>query len=233
MLFSDLIDEIAHITLREGEEEFITSVTNGAFRELQSKSLFSQDLVELRIDTKGASVQPFMWREVPKNLRAIQYVRYSNGVSPVPVKLGRKVDELAGNFYYLAGNYIAFSGVPLGGQIDLAYYRILPRLQYFSDREQQPAKLNDSGEWLYKKYNQNLLQYEWVPTLGDWESDMLARDKVTNWILDDYYEAAKAIAVREIFNVYNDTANSSVWTAIAKNHTTSFLNLTKVKGIYT
>lgn len=231
-MFSQLVDLIADITARKGEEEFIATLCNGAIRELQSYGLFAQDLVEDRIETVGASTQPFMWRDFPKNLRAIQYVRYSNGVSPVPVKLGRKIEELAGNFYYVAGSYIAFSGAPLGGPIDIAYYILQPRLTYYADKSTVPARYVDD-KWEYRYFNPDNKKYEWRDTLGSYEEDKLARGKVTNWLLEDYLEAVKAIAVREVFNTFQDTANSSVWTAVANNHIKTFRNLVTVKGIYT
>lgn len=233
-MFSELVNEIAEITDRRGEEDFITTCCNGAVRELQSKGLFSQDMVEDRIETVGASTQPFYWRDVPRYLRAIQFVRYSNGVSPVPVTPGRKIDELAGNYYYFASDYIIFSGVPKGGHIDIAYYILQPRLEYYQDLSTVPARRNsETGEWEYRWFNPDTQNWEWVATLGSWEQDKLARMKVTNWLLEDYREAVKAIAVREIYNIFQDTGNSSVWTAIAANHIKAFLNLTKVKGVYT
>lgn len=233
-MFSELIDEIARNTDRIGEEAFIATCCNGAIRELQSKGLFVQDLVEDRIETQGASTQPFYWRDVPRYLRAVQFVRYSNGVSPVPVQPGRKMDELAGNYYYFASDYIIFSGVPQGGHIDIAYYVLQPRLEYYADRSEVPARRNsETDEWEYRKFNVDTQSYEWVDTLGSWEQDKLARMKVTNWLLEDYREAVKAIAIREIYNIFQDTANSSVWTAIAANHIKAFMNLTKVKGVYT
>ena len=232
--FSTLVDDIAEVTCRKGEEQLIAALVNGAVRELESLGLYEQDLVEVRIKTEGASTQPFMWRDAPKNLRAISHVRYSNGVIPVPVKVGRKMEELKGNYYYIAGSYIAFSGAPLGGDIDVAYYQIQPRLKYYAAKDEQPAIREDQeSAWKYRYFDPDTQRYSYVDTLGSEEADYEARAKVTNWLLEDYYEAVRAIAVREVFNAFNDVANSSTWTAVANNHKQIFKNLTGIKGIYT
>lgn len=231
--FSDLVDAVCSTTDYVGQEELAASFVNGAFRELQSTGLYEQDLVEDRIETAGASTQPFLWRDVPKGLRAVSYVKYSNGVSPVPIKLGRRLQELKGNYYYLAGSYIAFSGAPQGEPIDIAYYMLQPRLTYYANQQEAPAYEDADGVWHYRKWNVDTQAYEHVDTLGSYQDDYLTRMKVTNWIIEDYFEAAKAIAVREVYNAYGDTADSSVWTAIAAKHTQTFKNLCGVKGIYT
>ena len=58
--FSTLVDDIAEVTCRKGEEQLIAALVNGAVRELESLGLYEQDLVEVRIKTEGASTQPFM-----------------------------------------------------------------------------------------------------------------------------------------------------------------------------
>lgn len=233
MTFSDLVDSVSNILARSGENAIIASVCNGAIRRLQSQDYFAQDLKELRIDTTGASHQPFLWRDIPKDLRSIQYAKYSNGVPAIPVVPSRHIESLRGNYYYACAGYVVFSGVPEAGQIDIAYYRLLPRLNYYADQQEAPARYDyDKDEWLYRRWDEDKQKWVFVPTLGTEDLDEAARDKVCNWILRDYDDAAQAIAVRDMLNVAEDVENSARWTAIANEKMADFRKMAAKFGDY-
>lgn len=231
--FSDMVDSVANIIARSDEMELISSAVNGAIRRLQSQNYFPYDLKELRISTAGASNQPFLWKDLPKDLRTIQYARYSTGVSAVPTTPSRQMESLRGNYYYACAGYIVFSGAPANGHIDIAYYRLLPRLNYYADQTGAPAVYNyEEDKWLYRQKDVERNRYVFVESLGDSDAEEAARNKVSNWILENYDDAVQAIAVRDMVNVAEDVENSARWTAVANEKIADFRKMAAKIGDY-
>lgn len=189
-MFSELVDSLQAEVNRRGpdDRDKILNYVNATIRELQVLSFFDNDLVET---TLTATASPHIWTH-GNRFRAILTVRYPNDIYPIFRPPGRhQLNEIY--YYYKASTYIAFAGIANGAEIDVAYYEYARRFNYYAEGE-RPAVYNTETEtWTY------LDNGNYVASLGDEDLEEAAREKVSNWLLRNWYDAVMSGAANRIY----------------------------------
>lgn len=221
-MFSQAVRDVMRATGRTDAREEIIAHVNGTIRECQILSFFSRDVITVEIPITSL---PFVFPR-PSDLRQVLTVQYSNGVFPRAIELGRRIGDYEA-YYYATNNGYEFSGISGVSSIKVAYVRYLPRLQYY-ETETEPAVYQDD-KWQYLvngEYADTVLDLSDLPeVLPDEEGydeyiaeveartelatlvEEALRKRVTNWLLDYWYDLVVSGAVAKILNTRGGEAD--------------------------
>lgn len=190
--FSAAVDDVILRSGRPDRQADIISFIRVTIRELQVRRFFRNDLTE---DTLTATSNNYVW-EYPQNLRILRTVRYpyfdarNNRIYPSEVLPGEKQKEYL-YFYYGGPGYYVFGGTALGDSIDVAYYSYLPKLAYYEEADRPARFYLETDAWEYL-------------SPGTATENEAARNKVTNWLLMNYYDFVVEGAMAKILKVVGD-----------------------------
>lgn len=196
-MFSEIVDSVARKTGRPDQilGSNISDYVNSTIRECQTLALFYKDLTEDTITNSGS---PVIWT-YPPLIWKMRTVKYPDGSFPPMIQPGRNQMDKE-QYYYAASDYYVFVGTNITGVYDLvpikcAYYSYLPRLSYYKDG-QRPAVYDEAaGQWVYLD-----------PTITDdnMPAAILARKRVTNWLLSGYPDLITEGAMAKVFKTTGD-----------------------------
>ena len=195
-MFSELVDEVASLSGRPNRKPDITRYVNSTIRECCVKQLWSRNLIE---DQFAVTAVPATL-DRPTLLRHFRTVNYNGCVYPKFIEPGRKQDEFD-HYYYAGTTYFVFAGVAVGDTVNYAYYTNLKHLIYYDDTagNERPAIYDKEAEtWTYWDGG------AYVSALGSDALDLAARDKVTNWLLDNWESVIIEGALAKIFKIMKD-----------------------------
>ena len=171
-MFSEAVDTVITRTARSDKLADIVGYLNSTIKECQLLQFFAQDLIEDTIT--GITASPYTWTR-PARLRLLRTVRYDDDVYPL-YKLPGKAQVGVDNYYYAGAGYYVFKG-SFDSEIDVAYYRYLPRLAYYAEAD-RPAV-----------YNENLDTWTYAAAYDiDDHTRETARNLVSNWLLSNWGE---------------------------------------------
>lgn len=194
-MFSEIVDSVG---LRCGrgtvaDRAAIVDFVNSTVRECQTVdgALFSRDLVE---DSIPCSSDPTIW-STPNSFRLMRTVRYPDGRYPDFLLPGRVLTDKE-FYYYSAGTYFALHGCGTSGEIAIAYYRFLPRLQYYAETARPAVYDEVTDTWTYA-----------AGIVTDDEKEV-ARARVSNWLLSTYAELIKEGATAKLTKMIKDETRS-------------------------
>ena len=193
--FSGAVDQVKTRAGRGSTADAdVAAYMNATIRECNVLETFRRDLIENEITP---TTDPFVW-EHGLNIRLIRTVKYAEGIYPKNLPPG-KIQDNQDEFYYGGPGYYVFKGVTVDTKFDIAYYTYLPRLVYYVIATQRPAVYNDTEEkWTY------LSGGSYVDTLGSTTLDDAARLKVTNWLLENWFDLVCEGTLAKILKKNND-----------------------------
>jgi hypothetical protein len=218
-MFSKAVNDALAITARMDRKDSAVLFANSTIRDLQVSGYWYKDRKEVKVPITAHN--PFIW-DLPRDLRVVESVRYNNGIYPRFIKPGSLQGDSSGDYYYFGPTYGAFFNSDFASEMDISYFSYAPRLKYYEDEMPKPARYNeDTNAWEY--YNAETREYfphitKVMPDTGliyiDIEAEEQARAKVSNWLLEDWYDAVVAGIVRQIFNIVDVQDQSKKWYAI-------------------
>lgn len=192
--FSACVDTVIERSGRLDRLDDVIEFVRQTILETQIEDFFAFDLVEDRLSppSAGTFVAP-----TPLDFRQMKAVRYTDKMTPrgemvyaeqVDPSLPQREKE---HYWYLSTDNFVFSGVE--SIIDIAYYRILPALAYYSREEIAPAQYNlKTQTWTYATRHQTT------------EQQATARGLVTNWLLFRFFNTIVQGALAKVFNLVQD-----------------------------
>ncbi len=200
--FSALVDEAK---LRSGRADRIADLISYArttMRECTVLARFSQNQIEGTF-TVGSTIPYIMKR--PLNFRqwqAIQYPYFDTHGNPVYAKEKKpnKFQLNSGDYwFYMTGNTFVFNGLAVGDLVKYMYHRYLPKLTYFADITDRPARfILETETWLYH-----------ADYTGNTELNDTGEDKATNWLLFSWYDLILEGTLAKIYKTVGDTRSGS------------------------
>ena len=205
--FSACVDRVIQRTGRLDLLDDAIDFVQQTIRETQVEALFPLDTVELRVE--NISADPYIMA-MPNDFRQMKSVRYTDRYSargeavwPPHIDPGRYI-ETADFYWYNAGNQLVFTG--MNTMIDLFYYRYLPTLPYFADDADKPAIYDDVTQmWTYDSN---------AGTNDEKE------DKVTNWILFQFFNVIVNGGRSKIFNRVGDERRTEAYASYKQGQAT-------------
>lgn len=195
--FSALVDEARMRSGRTDRSSDIISYARSTMRECTVLSRFSQNTVE---GTYTVTTIPFI-QERPDNFRmweALQYP-YFDRQKGFPIFAKEKRPGFAQNtndvyWFYRAGDSFVFNGLAVGDIITFAYQSYLPRLAYYSVIADRPATYDLETElWSYH-----------VDYTGNDTLNQQGEDKVTNWLLFNWYDLVLEGTLAKLYKTVGD-----------------------------
>lgn len=190
--FSAAVDDVILRSGRSDRQADIISFVRVTIRELQSLRFFRNDLTE---DILIATSDNYVW-EYPQEFRVMRTVRYPHfdprgqRIYPPEILPGQKQKDYT-YFYYGGPGYYTFAGTSNLDEIDVAYYSYLRKLAYY-EAATRPARFYlETNDW------------EYLSAGTDAENEA-AREKVTNWLLFNYYDYVVEGAMAKILKVVGD-----------------------------
>lgn len=190
--FSAAVDDAVSRSGRPDRKADIISFARVTIREMQVLRFFRNDLTE---DTIIATTDNYVWN-YPSNFRIMRTVRYpyfdarGQRIYPQEVLPGER-QKLFDYFYYSGPGYYVFGGTGIGAQIDVAYYSYLPKLAYYEAADRPARFYLETDAWEYLSN-------------GTAEENEAARNKVTNWLLSNYYDFVVEGTMAKILKVVGD-----------------------------
>lgn len=208
--FSSAVDDTVVRCGRLDRRTDIISFVRMSIRELQTVRgfLFDYDIVE---DVLTANAEPYVWTpdivltKIWRTMRSVQYPGiYAPDGKPIYadyIPIGKKQGE-HDYYYYKSGDAYVFSGASGGTNalvsINIAYYAYVGILAYYATLTDRPATFS---------LEDNIWSYATASTDVD---KILARDLVTNWVLEKWYDAVVEGSLAKIFKtVADERARSS------------------------
>lgn len=205
--YSAAVDRVVTRSGRPDRIQDIMGYVNQTIRECQALQYFARDLIE---DQITPTTDPFIWerRVIPYKLRVLRTVRYAPDVYPDFVRPGKKQRDYGAEtdnpyFYYAASTYFVFAGVTLNQAFDVAFYIYHDRLPYYSEAV-RPARYSiENVAWEY------LDGANYVATLGSDALNEAAENKVTNWLLFDWFDVIVEGGLAKIFKNIDDVRSKA------------------------
>lgn len=205
--FSACIDDASARSGRPDRKTDLISFARAAIRELQVQQFFDRDHVEAQVT---AFVEPYIWTK-PIGFRQFNYVEYGAIVDPrgqpvspkflMPSRLQK--EHKSDYYYYAAGNYFVFAGtgadlMPGGSLINLSYYSYATAIPYFEVASRPARFILEDNDWTY------------LTATTDDEKEA-ARAQVTNWLLENWYDAVLEGALAKLYKTYADERSVSTF----------------------
>jgi len=180
--FSALVDEIGARSGRVERTADITAYARSTMRECTVLAEFAQNTIE---GTVVVDAVPFILAvDKLKNYRRFEAIQYpyfdSHGqnIYAKERKPGKVKNPNDIYFFYRAGDSFIFNGLNINDSIAYAYQRYLPKLVYYANVSDRPARFDlETDAWIYHPdyIGNDILKQE-------------GRDKVTNWMLFNWYD---------------------------------------------
>lgn len=199
---SAAVDEIVG---RSGRPDRLTEIVQWArasMRESQVRAFFERDFIEDQISVNS---DPYIWTR-PVGFRQMRTVSYpeiidSHGEAIYPrfQQPGRALRKKK-YFYYAGTDYFTFAGhgrgLPPSNNlqtiINVGYYSYFPKIAYYAVAD-RPARYSlEDQAWWYKDETLDAAGQE------------AARNKVTNWMLFDWYELVIEGSLAKVYKTYQD-----------------------------
>ena len=209
---SAAVDDCISRSGRPDRRPDLVSFIRLSMRETQVLSMFARDLTEDEITT--VTGDPYVWT-IPDYFRLMDYVEYphltdsrGNIVKADYIPLGKRQRD-RDFFYYGSGDAIVFVGQGLEAtgytvSINVAYYSYFRPLTYMASAN-RPARWLTNDEtgtesWVY------LPAYDVDATTRE-----TARNLVTNWMLDRWYDVVLEGALAKLYKLVNDERASPAY----------------------
>lgn len=205
--FSALVDDVVARSGRKDRVNDIIAYARTTLRECSVLDFFDQSLVEVQLTADG---NPFLWQR-PANLRGIlavrtpYYDRRNSRIFAKEKKPGVDITNIP-YYFYLSGDIFVLVGFTAGDIIDMAYYTYTVPLQYYADVADRPARFN---------LETNLWEYHAAYTASD-ETKEDARNLVTNWLLEYWYDLIAEGVLSKLYKLVNDEARMRMSYALYK-----------------
>ena len=194
--FSSIVNDVRVRSGRVDRTADIMSYARSSMRECTVLAEFSQSTIE---GTFTVDVIPFIF-ERPDNFRmweALQYPYFTRRGKPVyAVEKKPGKDQNTDNTYwfYRSGSSFVFNGLAVGDIVKYAYQAYLPKLVYYASDADKPAIFDlETNLWTYH------LDYSGNTTLNQ-----QARDKVTNWMLFNWYDLVLEGTLAKLYKTVGD-----------------------------
>lgn len=190
--FSAAVDDVVSRSGRPDRKADIVAFVRVTIRELQVLRFFRNDMIE---DTLTADADNYVW-DYPQEFRTLRTVQYpfydgqGKALYPPEVLPGKKQKDL--NYFYYGGpGYYVFAGTGLADEINVAYYAFSKKLAYY-DLADRPATFSlEDNAWSYL-------------TNGTPAEQLIDREKVSNWLLFNYYDTVVEGAMAKILKTVGD-----------------------------
>ena len=206
---SQLVDELLVRAVAPAATADMTSYVNATVRESSGRNHFYKDMIEDELTS--ILTEDHTWN-YPIGFRRMKAVKYNRLEGQIPLIPPGKTQEGKTEYWYEAGNYKVFSGV--GGSsteaktIQIAYFLYPKRLIYYAEAPTgtRPAYWDTINEkWQYWTGS------AYADTLGSTELDEAARAKVTNWVIDDWYDMVGYGALAKYYLVRKDERSQGIF----------------------
>ncbi len=210
--FSAVVDDVVARSGRNDRRADILSYVRSTLRECHGLAFFRRDFVE---DTITTDAVPFVWTH-PDGFRLLRTARYpvynlrGEQLYPPEIKPGKKQREHT-HYYYGGPAYYVFAGLALGVDIDVGYYVVAPKLAYYILTERPATYSLEDAAWSY------------LTASSDAEK-LIAREKVTNWLLTEYFDTIIEGTLAKLFKVIDDPRSRSTF-ALYKSYQQTLLAL--------
>jgi len=200
--FSALVDEVMARSLRKERVADIVSYARTTVRECSVLENFQENLIE---DQLIADANPFLW-EKPLNLRSIVAFEYPTMLDvdgrPIKPKVSSPAERLHRDelyYYYLSGSSFVLANIDIGMLVNVAYLSYLPRLVYYQNVADRPARFDTSTEtWTYH-----------TDYSGNDALNLSGRQKVTNWLIHRWFDLIVEGTLAKLYKTINDDRASS------------------------
>lgn len=200
---SQLVDELLIRAVTPGASADMTSYVNATIRESSGRNRFFKDMIE--DEFTSITTETYTWENIPVGFRRMHYVKYNRMEGGIPFIPPGKQQERKTEYWYEAGNYKVFSGIggSVGstGSIQLAYFKYPKRLVYYAANPAGTRPVfwdKENEKWQY--WNGST----YVDTLGTTALDEAAREKVTNWLINDWYDMISNGGLAKFYLVKKD-----------------------------
>lgn len=207
--YSAAVDDVIARSGRPDRKADVIAFVRVTVRELQALRFFKNDLTE---DTLTADVDNYIWT-YPQEFRIMRTVRYpytdpqGKRLYPPEILPGKKQkDEVY--YYYSGPGYYVFAGTALADSIDVAYYSLLKKLAYYALALRPATYSLEDETWSYF-------------SSGTDAENLIAREKVSNWILFNYYDTVVEGAMAKILKTIGDPRAGSSF-ALYKSYQKTF-----------
>lgn len=204
--FSALIDEVISRSGRKDKILDIASYVRSTIRECAVLHRFSQNTIE---GTAIVDAVPFIFKR-PLNFRmweAIQYPYFTtHGQSVFAEEKRPSKFQKAGldYWFYRSGDSFVFNGLAIGDMITYAYQQYLPKLHYFADEADRPARFlvgeADDGVWAYH-----------ADYTGNETLNQKAEDLTSNWLIFYWYDLIMEGSLNKIYKTVADERQSTAF----------------------
>lgn len=192
-MFSETVDNVLS---RSGRTDMLAEAqvaVRSALKKAHSQEYFAKDLRELQV---SVTTEDYIWN-YPRFYRTMHTVRYGPAIYPRNLQPG-KIQDGETQYFYQVSNAVVFVGIGAGTELYIAYNVTNPKFQYYTENA-RPAKYDEVAEtWSY------LDNGSYVDSLATPELEEAAREKVTNWLLDEYQDMIEEGALATIFKLRGD-----------------------------
>lgn len=203
--FSSAVDAIASQTGRPElrTRDRIERYVRQTYRECSGLQIFFRDMVEDQI-TAGAN--DYVWT-LPKNFRIMRTVKYPIArfeiQFPPMIPPGRAQRDH--EFYYYAGpGYYVFVGSVKDDIISIAYYVWPAFLKYYETGERPAYFDDDTTSWWLLQANDTYAEEGSNDDNLTPEQAQAAKEKVTNWLIFDWWDTVIEGGSTKTFNFLDD-----------------------------
>lgn len=195
--FSAAVDDVVSRSGRPDRVADIIAFVRVTIRELQVLRFFRNDLIE---DTLTADAANYVWN-YPQEFRVLRTVRYprfdaQGGQNYPPEILPGKKQKDYTDFYYGGPGYYVFAGSALADAIDVAYYAYSKKLAYYELADRPATFSLEDDSWSYL-------------SVGTTAEELIAREKVSNWLLFNYYDTIVEGGMAKILKTVGDPRSMS------------------------
>ncbi|MCK5017704.1 MAG: hypothetical protein KAS32_11635 [Candidatus Peribacteraceae bacterium] len=195
--FSAAVDDVVARSGRPDRVADIIAFVRVTIRELQALRFFRNDLIE---DTLTADAANYVW-DYPQEFRLLRTVKYpyfdGQGKPMYPPEiLPGKLQKDFDYYYYGGPGYYVFAGTALADLIDVAYYKFAKKIPYYAVANRPATFVLDDDAWSYL-------------ASGTDAENLIAREKVSNWVLFNYYDTVVEGGMAKILKTVGDPRSMS------------------------
>lgn len=208
-MFSELVDICIERSRRLDKKADIISYVNQTIRDMQSRQMLYKNLHE---DTITATANPMIWTP-PVRFQRLRAVRYQSNRDRPKLKQPGLIQKDASSYYYRSTTYFVFVGHADNDLIDLAYYRVVPKLAYFAEGAREAVYDFTTETWSYPLQEANIaqMQAEGLPAseiATQQAADLLLQPgleaAVSNWLLFDWFELVQEGTLAKLWKELDD-----------------------------
>lgn len=198
--YSAAVDDVVARSGRPERRNDIIAYVRSTIRECQAKAYFKRDMIE---DQLTATQDNYIWT-YPQEFRILRTVEYpgilnsrNETIWPKEILPGKRQREVT--YYYYGGpGYYVFAGTSLSELINVAYYKVSKKLAYYTAATRPATFSLEDNTWSYLN-------------TGTDAENLIARNKVSNWLLFDYYDTIVEGGLAKILKTIDDPRARSTY----------------------